>query len=136
MKGQTMPAFPRISLLITLLVAAIASGTATIMHDANSTYMAFCAKWFGSGGKVPAYLKQRKDFFVSERIPSLVKMDATVTSQEMVGHSTEGYRSIAAYDAADDYLALAYDLFGLRASSASECPSFTKCADELGLMGE
>lgn len=105
-----------------------------IVQDANTAYGTFCATWFGTGGKVPAYLQQRKSFLVNERIPALDKIDATVTAQQMLGHSTEGYRSVAPYDAVDDYLVLAYDLFGLRNADPARCGQKQICEDQLDPM--
>lgn len=102
-----------------------------IVQDANRAYVPFCATWFGTGGRVPVYLQQRKNFFVNERIPALDKLDATLATQQMLGHNTEGYRSTAPYTAVEDYLQLAYDLFGLRSSSAIECQLSQTCEVQL-----
>ena len=105
-----------------------------IMQEAEKTYVPFCAKWFGTGGKMPAYLQQRRNYLVNERIPALDKQDPTVSIQQMMGHNAEGYRSLAPYDAVDDYLVLAYELFGLRTALVATCVSLTNCDDQLGLM--
>jgi hypothetical protein len=105
-----------------------------IVQDANTAYVTFCATWFGTGGKVPAYLQKRKNFYVNERIPALDKLDATVASQQMLGHSTEGYRSTAPYIAVEDYLELAHELFGLRNSEPYKCGAQQTCEEQLDPM--
>lgn len=106
-----------------------------IMPGANQAYVAFCAQWFGAGGKVPAYLRQRKDFLVREHIPAMVKAidDPAVSGQQLVGHSTQGYHSVAPHHAVEDFLVLSYDLFGLRNERAFTCKLYTDCRGELGL---
>lgn len=111
---------------------------APIMQEANNAYVPFCAQWFGAGGKVPAYLQQRKTFLVTDRIPALQHAidEPAVTGQQMLGHSTDGYRSIAPHDAVHDYLGLASELFGMRASNSASCSTYTNCSDEFGLLAE
>lgn len=105
-----------------------------IMQEADRAYVPFCAQWFGTGGKVTAYLKQRKDYLVKERIPDILRDDPTVSAQQLMGHNAEGYRPIATFDVVDDYLVLANGLFELRTATASSCSSYMKCDDQFGLM--
>lgn len=106
----------------------------TIMQEADHAYAALCTQWFGASGKVPAYLKQRREYLVNDRIPSFSRNDPTVAAQAMLGHNAEGYRPIGIFDAVDEYLVLANELYGQRTALVSSCTSLTKCEDQFGLL--
>jgi hypothetical protein len=87
-----------------------------ILHEWDSGYAANCAIWFAPTSPINAYLRRYKDFLVQERIPYEQRtVDGPVLDQYRVAHiSTATYRTTADYQAVENYLKAAYDLFGVR----------------------
>jgi hypothetical protein len=87
----------------------------TITGQYDRAYKALCPQWWGANGKFQAYLKKEKDRFATERTAELANADATKLQQyAMFSTPAATYRSIAAHEAALEYLDLAYKVYGER----------------------
>ncbi len=88
---------------------------AGIQKDRDAAYVANCAHWWKATGPIHAYLKRYKDFLVLERIPFEKKGDeAQLEHYRQIGISTQGWRTTTDYEAVEDYLKMAQNLFGQR----------------------
>jgi hypothetical protein len=88
---------------------------AAIRSEWDKADAAICPQWWGAGGEVHAFMKRYKDWLVQERVPLWEKHDAqTAANYEMVSTPAASYRSLAAMEAAQDYIKLAQQLFGHR----------------------
>jgi hypothetical protein len=86
-----------------------------ITGEYDRAYKALCPQWWGANGKFQAYLKKEKDRFATERTAELAKADAAKLQQyAMFSTPAATYRSIAAHEAALEYLDLAYKVYGER----------------------
>lgn len=93
----------------------------------DQAYKALCPQWWGANGKAQAYLKTQKDWFVRERIPYLEKSDAAKLQQfAMMSTPAATYRSTAAYQAVDEYLALVRKVYDVRDVTA-RCAQARDC---------
>ena len=99
-----------------------------ILREWDRGYQANCATWWSPTGPIQSYLKHYKTFLVGERIPYEKKnLDDIVLEQyRMLSVPTTGYRTVADYDAVEDYLRMARSLFGERAN-APRCQQATDC---------
>lgn len=99
-----------------------------ILHEWDRGYAANCATWFAPTGPINAYLRRYKDFLVQERVPYQQRtVDGPILEQYGIAHiSTATYRTTKDYEAVEDYLNAAYDLFSLR-RPGPRCRSATDC---------
>jgi hypothetical protein len=95
-----------------------------ILREWDQGYKANCAQWWTATGPMHAYMKRYKDFLVQERIPYEKKAidDLWLDQHAMLGVSTAGYRTTTDYEAAEDYLKMARNLFDER-NHAPRCSS-------------
>ena len=86
-----------------------------ILREWDRGYAATCPQWWAVGGQVHAYMKRYKDYLVKERIPYDEQHDvAKVANYEMTNVSHAAYKSVATFEAAEDYIKRAQELFGQR----------------------
>ena len=85
----------------------------------NQAYEVMCPQWWGANGKVQAFMKQQKAWFISERIPFLQKGDGPLLQQyAMMSTPAATYRSTAQFKAVEEYLDLAWKVYNDRDSQA------------------
>lgn len=99
-----------------------------VLRERDAGYVANCAKWWGAGKPIHAYLKRYKDYLVQERIPSRKKMidDVRLDQYKTVDIPTAGYRTVQDYEAAELYIKRAGELFDERAEKP-RCPTADRC---------
>ena len=87
-----------------------------ILRQWDQAYQANCATWFAPAGPLQSYLKRYKTFLISERIPYEKKNydEPWLEQYRMMSVSTEGFRTTTDYEAVEDYLKVAYRIFGER----------------------
>jgi hypothetical protein len=86
-----------------------------VLKDWDNAYAAHCAKWWSATGPMHAYLKRYKDFLVLERTPQMKKLDEQkLLHFETYGVDASRWRSTADFDAVEDYMSMAIELFGQR----------------------
>jgi hypothetical protein len=87
-----------------------------ILRQRDQGYRAACAQWWAATGPIHAYMKRYKDYLVLERIPYEKKFieEPALQAYQAQGVPTTGWRTVTDYDAAEDYLKMAYKLFGER----------------------
>lgn len=93
-----------------------------VIRDWKAGYQANCAQWFSPTGPIRAYLKRYKDYLVNERIPTEKRLidQPRLDQYKMMNVSTTGWRTTSDYDAVENYLRVARDLFDVRKASV-EC---------------
>lgn len=89
---------------------------AVILRERDQGYSANCAQWWSASGPIHAYMKRYKDYLVLERIPYEKKFidEPVLQKYRTEGIPTTGWRTVTDDDAAEDYLKMAYKLFGER----------------------
>ncbi|MGQ0428633.1 MAG: hypothetical protein ACT4UQ_01685 [Gammaproteobacteria bacterium] len=86
-----------------------------IMKEWDKAYVATCATWWSATGPIHAYMKRYKDYLVQERIPFGKEGDkAKLEHYRQVGVATTAWRTTTDYEAVEDYLKMAQELFGQR----------------------
>lgn len=87
-----------------------------ILREWDRAYSANCATWFGTAGPIHAYMKRYKDHLVQERIPYEKRlMDEPMLEQyRMLEIPMEGWRTTTDYEAAEDYMKRAAEMFSTR----------------------
>ena len=93
-----------------------------VVRDWKAGYQANCAQWFSPTGPIRAYLKRYKDYLVNERIPTEKRLidQPRLDQYKMMNVSATGWRTTSDYDAVEDYLTVARDLFDQRKATV-EC---------------
>lgn len=93
-----------------------------VIRDWKNGYAANCAQWWAATGPIHAYMKRYKDFLVNERIPSRKQLieEPALEQYKLLSVPTTGWRTTTDYEAAEDYMRRARDLFGERKDSP-EC---------------
>lgn len=93
-----------------------------VIRDWKNGYAANCAQWWAATGPIHAYMKRYKDFLVNERIPSQKTLieQPVLEQYELMHVPTTGWRTTTDYEAAEDYMRRARDMFGERKASP-EC---------------
>jgi hypothetical protein len=93
-----------------------------VIRDWKAGYQANCAQWFSKTGPFHAYLKRYKDYLVNERIPTEKRLidQPRLDQYQMMNVSTTGWRTTTDYDAAEDYMSVAGELFSER-KTTEEC---------------
>ena len=95
--------------------------------DVDRAYKALCPQWWGANGKFHAYLKNEKNWFVQERIPSLEKYDAPrLQKYAMMSTPAATYKSTATQQAVIEYMDLVQQVLNERDSS-SRCENPKAC---------
>jgi hypothetical protein len=98
---------------------------ASIQKDRDAAYVANCASWWSGNGGIQAFMKRYKDYLVHERIPYEKKLndESRLNNFKMMGVSSEGYRTTTDFEAAIDYMKMAYSLYGQRMAKplCSDC---------------
>jgi len=85
----------------------------------DQAYQALCPQWWGANGKVQAFMKQQKAWFISDRIPFLTKGDGLLLQQyAMMSTPAATWRSMAEFKAVEEYLDLAWKVYSDRDSQA------------------
>lgn len=99
-----------------------------ILKERDQAYAANCAKWWTATGPMHAYMKRYKNFLVQERIPYVERFtDQTILDQfRLMNISSAGYRTVADYQAAEDYIKRADTLFSQR-KQAPHCAPPNSC---------
>jgi hypothetical protein len=93
----------------------------------DQAYKSICPQWWGANGKAQAYLKQQKEWFISERIPELERIDAPKLQQyAIMSTPAASYRSTAAYKAVDEYIDVVRKVYNVRDVTA-RCPQPRDC---------
>jgi hypothetical protein len=107
-----------------------------ILGEADKAYEALAMKWFAAGGQVPTYLQRRRDYLVNERIPYREQhFDAPSIALYGKSDNPAGtFRSLAPFEAVQDYLKLAEKLYGLRTVGSKSFVSAVNGDDPLGIM--
>ena len=86
-----------------------------ILREWDRAYAATCPQWWGTGGQFHAYMKRYKDYLDKERLPYYAKHEAAKqANEEMLGTANPAYKPTAMYDATEDYIKRAYEVFGQR----------------------
>ena len=98
-----------------------------ILRERDQGYAANCPQWWGATGKIQAFLKRYKDFLVNERMPFQKQFDAAqLDNYRSIGVATTNWRTTTDYDAAQDYLRMAQDLYSMR-EEKTRCNAETPC---------
>jgi hypothetical protein len=93
-----------------------------ILNEWDKAYVANCAQWWAAGSPVHASMKRYKDWLVQERVPLEEKGDeAAKANYAMMDTPAGGYKSVAAMQAAEDYIRRAQRLFSYRLAEP-RCP--------------
>jgi len=89
----------------------------------DQAYQATCPAWFGAGGQVQAHLKRYQDFLIQKRIPAGEERDRKKVEiyENMYKTPATNYKSVATYDAVEDYIELAQELYQWR-QPTPKCP--------------
>jgi hypothetical protein len=98
-----------------------------IMADAHRGYEVLAAKWFAPGGQVPTFLQRRRTYLVNEAIPYR-EQHFDAPSAGLYGPS---FRSLAPYEAVQNYLKLAEKLYDMRTAGTRSCMTSSACSDAL-----
>lgn len=99
-----------------------------ILRQWNEAYAATCPAWWGANGHFHAYMKRYKDFLVQERIPFEKEYGdkAELEHHKIMGVASTGWRTTTEYEAAEDYMTMARNLFGQR-ETEPYCGPETPC---------
>ena len=98
-----------------------------MLRERDQGYAANCPAWWNATGKVQAFLKRYKDYLVNERTPFQRTFDqAQLENYRSMGVATTGWRTTTDYDAANDYLKMAQDLYSMR-EEKPRCTAETPC---------
>ena len=96
-------------------------------RERDQGYVANCPAWWGATGKVQAFLKRYKDYLVNDRIPYEKQFDAgQLDNYKSIGVDHTGWRTTTDYDATEDYLRVAQDLYSMR-EEKPRCNAETPC---------
>ena len=92
-----------------------------ILRDWKAGYQANCAVWFSTTGPMQAFLKRYKDYLVNERIPAEKRLidQPRLDQYQMMNVSTTGWRTTSDYDAVEDYLGMASNMFDNRKATVA-----------------
>jgi hypothetical protein len=94
---------------------------------ADKAYQALCPQWWGANGQFHAYLKQQRNWFVSERIPELERGDAPRIQQYAIMNTpAASYRSTAEFQGVTEYLDLVWKVYRVR-DSKPRCTETHTC---------
>ena len=87
-----------------------------ILHERDQAYRATCATWFAPTGQMQSYLQRYKTFLIQERIPYEKRtVEQPLLEQfQQLNVSTAGYRTTTDYEAVEDYLRAAREIFDER----------------------
>ena len=90
-----------------------------ILRDWKAGYQANCATWFSTTGPMHAFMTRYKNYLNNERVPTEKRLieQPLLDQYQMMSVPTTGWRTTTDYDAVDDYLRVAYDVFGVRKDS-------------------
>ena len=94
---------------------------------AAQAYQSLCPQWWGANGQFHAYLKQRKSWFINERIPELERGDAPLIQQYAIMNTpAASYRSTAGMKGVTEYLDLVWKVYRVR-DSKPRCTATHTC---------
>ena len=93
-----------------------------VVRDWKNGYQANCAQWWSATGPIHAYMKRYRDFLVNERIPAEKKLgdEPRLDQFRLLSVPATGWRTTTDYEAAEDYLRRASELFAERKATV-EC---------------
>ena len=99
----------------------------SIKSAIDRAYKGICPQWWGANGKAQTYLKSRKDWYTSVRIPQLERVDAPRLQQyAIMSTPAASYRSTAAHKAVGEYLVEVRKVYDVRDVTA-RCPEAREC---------
>lgn len=99
-----------------------------ILKDRDAAYAANCAQWFGANGRFHAYMNRYKDYLVQERIPHHKRLmdEPRLDNFRLLKVPAAGWRTTTDYEAAEDYMRKASQVFGERQADP-QCRKETYC---------